>query len=120
MHPTGISSLRSGQIASNDMEQIQGDDEIHNYWKDEKDFLTYLKRYIGSLKEDAKHLRVMIDENDISKARKLLHKLKGGSKLYGAKKILEIIEQLENNLDSTAPIDTIKILNDFDEAISEI
>ena len=107
----------------NDMEQIQGitlDDEMYNYWKDENDFLTYLKSYISSLKEDAKHLRVIIDENNISQARKLMHKLKGSSKFYGAKKTFQIIEELEDNLDSTTPIDTTKILNDFDEAISEV
>ena len=106
-----------------EIEPIKGitiDNEMCNYWKDKETFLTHLARYIDSIKEDAKHLREMIDEDNITMAIKLLHKLKGSSKLYRTEKIFLTIEQLENSLDSMQLADIMKNLNNFDKAISEL
>lgn len=107
----------------NEMEEIQGitlHKEMCHYWKGKKAFLEDLHKYINSLKYDAAELLTMLENKNDSEAKKLLHKIKGSSKFYGAINLFTIIEELEDNIDFTQQNVFTQKLQKFNDAVSEL
>lgn len=96
------------------------EDEICDYWLNKEDFLQKFAQFIHHAASESARLHKFIDEKNISASLQLLHKLKGSVKLYGAKRLFEAIEQLENafsvEISSTLP----EAIEQFDTAVSEI
>jgi len=61
-----------------------------------------------------------MDGENSTASLQLLHKLKGSVKLYGAKRLLESIEELEKYLASEEKRVNIAIFQEFDAAIAEL
>jgi CheY-like chemotaxis protein len=95
-------------------------DEICDYWLNKEDFLQKFDQFIHNLLNESKRLHKMVDEQNISMALQLLHKLKGSVKLYGAKKLFECIEKLQNLLSEEKNDLLSQLLFEFDAAVAEI
>jgi len=94
--------------------------EMCHYWKGKKEFLEDLHKYINSLKYDAAELLTMLENKNDSEAKKLLHKLKGSSKFYGAINLFTIIEELEDHIDFTQQNVFTQKLQKFNDAVSQL
>ena len=106
-----------------DVEAIPGitlHEEMCHYWKDQKSFLVSFHKYIHSLKNDAEKLFNILENKNDSEAKKLLHKLKGSSKFYGAISLFNAIEVLEDNIDFTQPNVFTQELQKFTDAVSQL
>jgi len=95
-------------------------DEICEYWLREEDFLEKLEYFIRNTVKEAAHLHKIIDKKNNPMALKLLHKLKGSVKLYGAQNLLKQILELEDILNSKEYKYTPNLLDEFDAAVLEI
>ena len=106
-----------------DMEAIPGITlhvEMCHYWKDQKSFLVSFHKYIHSLKNDAEKLFNILKNKNDSEAKKLLHKLKGSSKFYGAISLFNAIVVLEDNIDFIQPNVFTQELQKFTDAVLQL
>ena len=58
--------------------------------------------------------------NNIADMKKLLHKLKGSVKLYGARRLFETIKKFEDVLNMDDPAAFLKVQAEFDDTVFEI
>jgi len=91
-----------------------------HYWKDKKEFLKHFHKYINSLKHDAAELLIILENKNDPEAKKLLHKLKGSSKFYGAINLFNAIEELEEHIDFTQVTVFAQKLQKFNDAVSQL
>ena len=91
-----------------------------DYWIDKESFLRGLDQFITNTKEQSQLLHAMIAENNIADMKKLLHKLKGSVKLYGAKRLFETIKKFEDVLNMDDPAAFLKVQAEFDDTVFEI
>jgi CheY-like chemotaxis protein len=108
---------------ADELPEISGlvlNDELCGYWLKKEDFLQKLETFIQYIGTESERLHALMDNKDFSTVQKLLHKLKGSVKLYGAKKLFESIEQLENLLSEERNTLLSQPLLEFDAAVAEI
>lgn len=108
---------------SDEFPEISGlvfNDELCGYWLKKEDFLQKLEPFIRNVRTESEHLHALIDKQDFPAAQKLLHKLKGSVKLYGAQRLFGAIEELEYGLGEGAQRDLIETIKEFDEAVFEL
>ena len=96
------------------------DEEMCDYWIDKESFLRGLDQFITNTKEQSQLLHAMIAENNIADMKKLLHKLKGSVKLYGARRLFETIKKFEDVLNMDDPAAFLKVQAEFDDTVFEI
>ena len=95
-------------------------DKLCEYWLKKEDFLQRLEPFIHNTHAESKRLHILMKNNESSSAIKLLHKLKGSVKLYGAQRLLESIEHLEDSLKKDNMGTTAELMQSFDDAIIEL
>lgn len=95
-------------------------DEICNYWLKKEDFFEGLKTFILNIAQESERLHKMVDEKNISAAQKLLHKLKGSVKLYGANRLFESIVRFEDAIKEGKNGISPDIIDEFDASVLEI
>lgn len=96
------------------------DEEVCNYWIDKENFLEQLDIFILNIREQSKLLHNMMADNNTQDMKRLLHKLKGSVKLYGAKRLFESIKKFEDVLKTDISTELLDIKAEFDGAVEEI
>jgi len=117
------SSMGQNGCWADELPPISGlvlNDELCGYWLKKEDFLQKLELFIRNTLAESKRLHHLMDGENSTASLQLLHKLKGSVKLYGAKRLLESIEELEKYLASEEKRVNIAIFQEFDAAIAEL
>ena len=96
------------------------DNDICDFWLSKDDYLQKYEQFVRNILTESKHLHELLEKKNISMALKLLHKLKGSVKLYGAKRLFEAIEQLEDALPKESIEAVEEAIKGFDAAVCEV
>lgn len=118
-----ITSKIENDCWANELPSIPGlvlDEEVCDYWLNKEDFLERLDQFILNTREQSKLLNSMMADNNITDMKKLLHKLKGSVKLYGAKRLFKSIQEFEDVFKTDNHTALLKIKAEFDNAVFEI
>lgn len=108
---------------ANELASLPGlvlNNDICDYWLSKEDFFQKYEQFLHNILSESEHLHAMLEANNVSMALLLLHKLKGSVKLYGAKRLFESIEQLENSFSDDSDSVFSKAIEEYDAAVSEI
>lgn len=87
---------------------------------DKESFLETLDQFILNTMEQSKQLDNLMTDNNITNMKKLLHKLKGSVKLYGAKRLFTSIMKFEDVLKTDNSNALLEIKTEFDAAVLEV
>lgn len=96
------------------------DNEICDFWLNREDFLLKFEKFVLNTHEESLQLHQLLEKKNVTGAVQRLHKLKGSVKLYGAKRLFETIEQLEDALAKESMEAVEEAVKAFDAAILEI
>jgi len=95
-------------------------EELYSYWLNKESFLIALEHFIGHLSKNRDEVQGYYNKGNLDKVLQLLHTLKGGLNLFGAKKLFNITQNLEYAIETEDKRLISRVFDEFNTLIDEL
>ncbi|NOR58804.1 MAG: response regulator, partial [Sulfurimonas sp.] len=102
------------------IEGLEFTEELYSYWLNKESFLIALEHFLNHISKNRDEIYSYYNEGNLTKVLQLLHTLKGGLNLFGAKKLFSITQNLEYAIETEDKTLILRIFDEFNSSIDEL